>query len=182
VLEADIILYGSFAETYRGHGTHLALLGGLLGFDPDDVRIRESEKLAAQFFRYSLSTGKQLPSMHPNTVRLRLRGESSRVEVVGESVGGGRVRITEIDGFPVHLDGESVVLIVHSIDRPGVITALTSCLARASINIGNMSVSRQGKGASVVMTIEVDAEVDRQTAALLSNVDGVSKVTQIVPL
>lgn len=44
----DIYLYGSFMETYKGHGTDVALVGGLLGYDTDDDRIKTSLKDAEQ--------------------------------------------------------------------------------------------------------------------------------------
>jgi len=179
--KAEITLYGSFAKTYQGHGTDLALLGGLLGFNPDDPRIREATALAKESFVHELKADTTTVTGHPNTVRLRLHGENGRVDVTGVSVGGGRIRITEIDGFSVNLDGESVVLVIHSVDKPGVITKLTASLGEG-INIGNMSVSRQAKGSWVVMVIEIDMALPRETEAVLSNIEGVKKITQIIPL
>lgn len=181
VVSAEIFLYGSFARTYVGHGTHLALLGGLLGFDPDDVRIREAVKLARDEFVYELITLPEETVNHPNTVRLRLKGEHEQLEMVGISVGGGRVVVTEIDTFSVHIDGESIVLVVHSLDKPGVITKLTALMADDSVNIGNMNVSRQSRGASVVMTIEVDSPISFPMLLRLRAIAGVSKITQIIP-
>lgn len=182
LLRAEISLYGSFAETYIGHGTHLAILGGLLGFDPDDLRIRHADVIAQASFVYEFKILPSDPVDHPNTVRLILLGESKTIDVVGSSIGGGRVRLTEIDGFPVALNGENTVLIIHSTDKPGVITLLTACLAKAGINIGNMSVARQGRGASVLMTIEIDAALDNTTLNLMCRTEGVTRVTQIIPL
>ncbi len=182
VRRAEIALYGSFAETYLGHGTHLAVLGGLLGFDPDDIRIRQADELAALVFDYEFIIRAGVPVDHPNTVRLGLVGEKNRIEIVGVSVGGGRIRITEVDGFPVKLHGESIVLVIHSVDRPGVITLLTACLASEGINIGNMTVSRQGKGSLVVMTIEIDAPADSRVLDRVCSTEGVQRATQIIPL
>lgn len=179
VRKAEIVLYGSFARTYLGHGTHLALLGGLLGFAPDDPRIRDAEALARDSFTYTMKQGGE--AEHPNTVRLKLYGNQAQVEVVGISVGGGSIRLIEIDGFPVRIDGESIVAIVHSLDRPGVITQLTSVVAMDGVNVGNMHVSRQGRGASVVMTIEVDSELSPSAMASMSTIPGVRRITQIIP-
>ncbi|KAF0197974.1 MAG: L-serine dehydratase [Bacillota bacterium] len=181
VVSAEILLYGSFARTYVGHGTHLAVLGGLLGFDPDDTRIREADKLAKDEFTFDLVTLPEETVSHPNTVRLRLRGEREQLEMVGISVGGGRVIVTEIDRFAVHIDGESTILVIHSLDQPGVITKLTALIAEDSVNIGNMNVSRQSKGASVVMTIEIDSPISPSMLLRLKAVAGVSKITQIIP-
>ena len=52
----DIYLYESFAKTYRGHGTDIALVGGLLGMEPDDSRLAESLRFAheAEAWKYYL--------------------------------------------------------------------------------------------------------------------------------
>ena len=42
VVQADIQLAGSFAQTYRGHGTDKALIAGIMGMHSDDERIRRS--------------------------------------------------------------------------------------------------------------------------------------------
>lgn len=181
VKSAEILLYGSFARTYLGHGTHLALLGGLLGFDPDDARIREAERLAKDEFTFDLIALPEETVSHPNTVRLRLKGEREQLEMVGISVGGGRVIVTEIDNFAVHIDGENIILVVHSLDQPGVITKLTALIAEDSTNIGNMNVSRQSRGASVVMTIEIDSPISPAMLLRLRAIAGISKITQIIP-
>ena len=48
LVRVDFTLYGSFARTYRGHGTDRALLGGIMGFDTDDMRIRDSFRIAEE--------------------------------------------------------------------------------------------------------------------------------------
>ncbi|MDP3058800.1 MAG: L-serine ammonia-lyase, iron-sulfur-dependent subunit beta [bacterium] len=180
--KAEIELFGSFAKTYLGHGTHLALLGGLLGFDPDDERIRKADEIASRQFDFCFSTFDAPINMHPNTVRLILRGGSEAIELVGASLGGGRVVVNEIDGFSVRLDGERTVIIVHSVDIPGVITSLTSVLSEAGVNIGNMSVSRTAKGAKVIMTIEIDCVILPEVLARVEKVPGITKVSQVTPL
>jgi len=179
VNRAEIILYNSFAKTYFGHGTHLAILGGLMGFAPDDVRLRTADILARDSFSYTLVTGEG--PMHPNTVRLLLTGSTQAVEVVGVSLGGGRVKIVEIDGFPTQVDGTSHVIVVFSADRPGVITFLTALIAKAEVNIGNMNVSRRYKGASVVMTIELDQPLARGLLSEMLQSSEVHKIVQISP-
>jgi L-serine dehydratase len=75
---ADIKLHGSFAKTYRGHGTDKAIVAGLLGFAPDDERIKTALVLAADFgLKYSFATV-DLPDVHPNTAVLELVGARGR--------------------------------------------------------------------------------------------------------
>ena len=47
-VKVTFTLYGSFAKTYSGHGTDKALLGGILGFSTDDVRIRDAFRIAEE--------------------------------------------------------------------------------------------------------------------------------------
>lgn len=160
VSRARILLHGSFAETYRGHGTDRALVAGLMGYATDDERIREAleaavrEGLAVSFERADLGP------VHPNTALLLLTSPSGRrVEVMGSSVGGGSVVITRINGFAVELTGEYNTLLTIHHDRKGVIAAVTAILAEADINIAFMRVSRQERGANALMLIEVDQPV-----------------------
>ncbi|MGI6343660.1 MAG: L-serine ammonia-lyase, iron-sulfur-dependent subunit beta [Bacillota bacterium] len=175
---ARCTLYGSLAATYRGHGTDLALIGGLLGFDPDDERIRSSAELAeAEDLQVELIASQDNAGLlHPNLVRIELSGDTRQVSLVGASVGGGKVEVLELNGFPVRLRCEEYTLVVSSWDQPGVVTELTRYLTQAGANIGNMSVSRLGRGKSVVMTIELDAEPSADTLERLRAVSGVNRI------
>lgn len=106
-VKAEIYLHGSFAETYKGHGTDMALLAGLMGWLPDDERIPQAdsyaEKNGLEYSYHKIDLGNKA---HPNTVLFKLTAENgARCDIVGSSVGGGQVQVTEIDGFPVELTG-----------------------------------------------------------------------------
>ena len=47
-IKADITFYGSFAQTYRGHGTDRACVAGLLNWAPDDPRLRDALTMAPE--------------------------------------------------------------------------------------------------------------------------------------
>ncbi len=178
--KAVITLHGSFASTGRGHGTDLALVAGLLGMSPDDAGIphafEEAEKagLSIEF------TEADLGETHPNTAEFELSGTTGTSKRVrGSSVGGGEVVVTLIDGFEVIANGELPLLMVEHTDRPGVIAAVTGMLAEAGINIAEMRVSREQRGARALMLIETDAEVDDTTAARIAEQPGVSSVNHV---
>jgi len=143
---AKIYLYGSFAETYKGHGTDIAIIGGLLGFDTFDERIKTSFELAKEArltFDFIPESGH---TEHPNTARLVIGDESGEMELIGVSIGGGKIEISELNGFPLRLSGNhSAILVVHD-DKPGSIAKVASCLAEQNINIGHMEVSVKNKG------------------------------------
>ena len=112
--EAEILLYGSFAATGRGHGTDRALVAGLLAMQPDDDRIPNSFAIAKEIGLHFHIGTINLRGAHPNTAVLRLTGASGRkLEVVGASIGGGRINICQIDGITTNFGGDHNTLIVH---------------------------------------------------------------------
>lgn len=159
--EVEILLHGSFAKTYKGHGTDLALLGGLLGMETDDVRIRDSYRLAEEAGLHYKFTATDLgDGYHANTAKFVMTTSDGAVKtVVGCSVGGGKVLITELDGFPVEIEGIYPTIIDTHLDQPGVIHKITGVLVDYQVNIAAMKVFRQEKNALAYMVIETDQEV-----------------------
>ena len=180
VLKAGIQLHGSFAQTYRGHGTDKALIAGILGFAPDDERIVSALNIAKnQGVAYSFQTIK-LEDAHPNTAIIHLTGETGRVaKVCGASVGGGNIMITNINGYAVELTGEYPALITIHHDKRGVITQVTQILARYAMNIAFMRVSRQNRGESAMMIMELDDEPADEVIDDCANVYDVEKAFAI---
>ena len=157
--KAEINLHGSFAMTYRGHGTDKALIAGILGFSPEDERIREALEIAAQKGMSCSFQTVNIEDAHPNTAVIYLVGTSGRTaRVRGASVGGGNIMITNIDGYNVELTGRYPALITIHHDCPGVITQVTKLLAEANVNIAFMRVSRQNRGETAMMIMELDEE------------------------
>lgn len=160
VVQADIQLAGSFAQTYRGHGTDKALIAGIMGMHSDDERIRRSLELARERGLAFSFREEDIPGAHPNTARISLVGEhGTRAVVQGASVGGGNILITQINGMAVSFTGQYNTLLVLHHDQPGVIAAVTNFIASSDLNIGNFRLSRPRKGGEAVMTIEVDGDV-----------------------
>ncbi|MBP8613417.1 MAG: L-serine ammonia-lyase, iron-sulfur-dependent, subunit beta [Firmicutes bacterium] len=175
--EVRIWLHGSFAATYQGHGTDLALVGGLLGFSVDDDRLKKSFEYAKeQGMKVSLSA-EDLGDVHPNSVKISLVGiNGGTVTLTGSSVGGGRVEVFDVDGLPVSFSGEKPTMLVQYQDRPGIIAGVTSIFADMNINIATMKVSRQGRGKSAIAVIEADEHIpDRVTESVRAH-PGVGKV------
>ena len=131
----EILLHGSFAKTGEGHGTNKAIIAGLLGMKPDDVRIPDSYEIAKeQGFSFSIGTT-TIKNAHPNTVLIKLKGVNGReIEVQSSSVGGGSIMVNKIDDIDVNFNGETHTLIVHNLDQPGHVAAVASALSRYSVN------------------------------------------------
>lgn len=180
VVKAKILLHGSFATTGIGHGTDKALIAGLLGMRPDDIRIPMSFELAKKEglqFEFSTIT---LKDAHPNTAVLQLTGEHGRkIEVQAASIGGGRIMIHKLDGIDVNFSAEKPTLIVHNVDRPGHVAKVTSMLAGKVVNIATLQLYRDKRGGYAVMVIETDQEVPEESVAWLEQLDGIIKVTYI---
>lgn len=175
-----IQLSGSFAQTYRGHGTDKALVAGILGFKPDDERIRDSLTLASEMGLEYVFQSAARPDAHPNTANMTLFGAGGNsVEVLGASVGGGNILISEINEMDVHVTGQSNTLVILHKDKPGVIAAATSFVAYSGVNIGSFRLSRPRKGGDAVMTIEVDGEIPDQLPEHLKVVPNIIQVVLI---
>ena len=179
-LNAEIQLHGSFAAPGRGHGTDKALVAGLLGMQPDDPRIPQSFELARQAgLQFSIGSV-TLRGAHPNTAVLHLTGEDGRsLEVVGASIGGGRISICQIDGITTNFGADYNTLIVHNLDTPGHVAAVTGCLSDHAINIATMQLYRSTAGGYAVMVLECDQPIPDEVIAELRQKPGIVKVTSL---
>ncbi|HBT47044.1 MAG TPA: L-serine ammonia-lyase, iron-sulfur-dependent, subunit beta [Peptococcaceae bacterium] len=160
--EAEFLLHGSFARTYRGHGTDRALVAGLLGFDVDDERVRRALDLARERGLKVSFEERDLGEVHPNSVLMVIKGEDRGVKVLGSSLGGAQVVVTRIDDFAVEITGQLPTLVAAYQDRPGVVAEVTALLADLGINIASMRVSREGRGRRALMIVETDEPVPRE--------------------
>ena len=160
---ADIRLAGSFAQTYRGHGTDKALLAGCMGMHSYDADIRRALEIADEKgIRYTFSTV-NLPDAHPNTAILTLTGKSGRTATVeGASIGGGNILVDQVDGLNVAFTGQNDTYLIRHQDRPGVIAAVTNFMMYSEVNIANFRLSRKKKGGEALMMIEVDGAAPKE--------------------
>ncbi|MGB4659033.1 MAG: L-serine ammonia-lyase, iron-sulfur-dependent subunit beta [Mobilitalea sp.] len=177
-VKARIGFSGSFAKTYRGHGTDKAIIGGILGMNTDDERIRNSFDLAnEEGLEYTFET-LELEGVHPNTADIELEGESGRIiNVRGSSVGGGNILINRINGADVLISGKSTALIITHLDMPGMVAKVSNILGNNGININNFSLSRQEKGGIAIMTIEIDGEIGSSIKQTIQEIDHVKSVS-----
>lgn len=180
IQKAEIFLHGSFLATGKGHGTDRALIAGLLGMRPEDGRIPGSFQIAEEKgMEYSFQ-GIELRDAHPNSVLMRLRGIRGReLEIVAASLGGGRIKICQIDGLEANFCGDYPTLIVHNQDQPGHVAEVTSMLAHKSINVATMQLYRDKRGGSAVLIIECDQEVPKESIRWLEKLEGIRKVTYL---
>ena len=155
---AKVELHGSFARTGTGHGTDRAIAGGLMGYQPDDVRLRESLEAAEQAgLKIIFENTKLRGDHHPNTTRITVTREGRSVVMIGSSIGAGRIVVTAIDGFPVDITGSYTTLVVVAHDELGIVAKLATALAEESVNVATMRVSRRQKGGDAIHIYELDS-------------------------
>ena len=180
VERAEITFYNSFARTYEGHGSDRAIVAGLLDFKTDDTRIKtafdEAEKAGITFQFRSMGNAS---TMHPNTVKVVAMADGKKVTVVGESRGGGVIKITEVDGFTSHFNANLHTLMITANDKKGAIAFIASILANEDCNIATMSVTRKGKNDLACHFIETDSAIVSSTLDYLRSLSWVRKVTFI---
>ncbi|HUX34366.1 MAG TPA: L-serine ammonia-lyase, iron-sulfur-dependent subunit beta [Gemmatimonadaceae bacterium] len=158
---ARLELHGSFARTGEGHGTDKALAGGLLGFHPDDERLREALEIAErEGLDYRFEKTSLGEEVHPNSVRITVEGGDRKHVLLGASLGAGRIRISEIDGYEVEVLGNSYTIVLVAEDVKGSVARITARLADDGLNIATLKLSRKHRGGDALMVIEVDEPPD----------------------
>lgn len=179
-VRATITLSGSFADTGAGHGTDRALVAGLLGMQPDDIRIPDSFTAASQAGLQFLFERKHLKDAHPNTAVLQVTGEHGReLTVQAASLGGGRILVNRLDGILVNFTAEAPTLIIRNLDQPGCVASVASMLFQISVNIATMQLYRDRRGGYAVMVIETDHDIPAEPIQKLRGLAGVLKVTYL---
>lgn len=174
-------LYGSFAKTYRGHGTDRALLGGILGFATYDERIRDAFEHADEMgVAYKFVIDEETVTNHPNTADIDLVGVTGRqMSIRGESIGGGKMKIVRIDGIDVEFTGEYSTLIVKQLDKPGVVAHITQALSEQDVNIAFMRLFREDKGATAYTVVESDESIPKEVLGRIRTNENVSDLMLI---
>ncbi|MUK87488.1 L-serine ammonia-lyase, iron-sulfur-dependent, subunit beta [Ornithinibacillus sp. L9] len=176
---AKIHLYESFAKTYKGHGTDFALAGGLLGFEADDPRMSQALKLAEECGLSIEFIEDTSAVSHPNTARLIIGNDKEQIELVGISIGGGTIEITELNRFELRLSGNHPAILVMHNDRFGAIASVTSILAKYEINIGHMEVNRNDTTKEAIMVIETDQNIEEHVRNELAEAEHITRVSTI---
>lgn len=184
VKKVQFILHGSFAKTCKGHGTDRALVAGMLGMKENDPKLKQALKIAKEKgIDYDFLEA-DLGEVHPNTVKFMIeKMDGQKISLMGSSVGGGSIKIIEINGLKVEFTGCYPTIITRHIDHPGIIAQITKILADYEINIAFMSVFRQDKGEDAFMVIETDNKIHPEYVTYMKeNIKDIKNIYQINPL
>lgn len=177
---SEITFYNSFARTYEGHGSDRAILAGLMDFETDDKRIKESIEIAAQKgLKYHFKSVGNASTLHPNSIRLNLTKGNKQIEVLGESKGGGIINIAEVNGFKADFSANLHTIIIFAGDVKGSVAFIANVIAHDDCNIATMSVSRKGKNDMACLVIEMDSGIKPVTFEYLKSLSWVKEVIYI---
>lgn len=176
--EVNFHLYQSFAKTYRGHGTDLALVAGILGMETNDARIPQSLALAEEAgIKIFWHIHKNEKADHPNTALISLKSKTKKMSIKGISIGGGSIKVTELNGFDIALNMNTPTFIIIHQDVPGMIARVTECLSSHQINIAQMNVTRENAGDQAIMIIEVDS---RDVSDALAEIKAIKHLYNVI--
>ena len=177
-MNAVIKLSGSFKKTYRGHGTDKAIIAGLLGFNEDDERIRDSIEIAKREGRNFTIVEEDIENAHANTAEITMtKTNGEKVIIEGASIGGGNILITRINDAKVHINGLFDVLVVGHVDIPGMVYKITKILYEWKININGLSLHREEKSGNAVAIIEVDDKISDKLCDEMRAIENIKYVT-----
>ena len=183
IKEVTFLLHGSFGKTYKGHGTDRALVAGILGMEPSDLRLRDSLNIAREQGIDIRFKETDLGESHPNTVKFLITGkEGKQYEMVGSSIGGGSIEVSEVNGEKVEFTGAYPTIIISHVDVPGVVSNVTKLLYDHAINIAFMKVFSSQKGKEATMVFEVDNEVTDEIIEEIKIMESINKVIRINPI
>ena len=183
ITEVEFLLHGSFAQTYRGHGTDKALVAGILNMDPWDENLKKSFDIARSKGINIKFTETDLGDVHPNRVKFIIKKEDGHItEITGSSIGGGNILIFNIDGQNVEFTGEHPTILTQHRDLPGVISKISSILYEHNINIAGMRVYRSGKGKMATMALETDSLISEGLMNKIKQIDEIESVKFINPI
>ena len=179
----NVIVYfhGSFAETWKGHGSDKAVIGGLLGFKTFDARIKNADKYAEEagmdvtFKKINLG-----PKYHPNSIKIEVIDEENPVEIIAESVGGGDIVIREIFGFQSEITGNFVTVILRHQDLVGTLSKITGAISEFELNIISLRSKDIPKKKEALTTIELAQKAPDELHESLNKIKGM-KMVRILP-
>ena len=177
---ATITFYNSFAHTYQGHGSDCAVIGGLLGYKADDLRIREAlNQSSKEGLSYYFKTAEHALHYHPNTVQFVIENKENKIQMLGVSSGGGKILIQEINDFSTNFSASLPTLVLFSSDVRGVIAYVSSVLSEASCNIATMTVDRRARNNDTCFVVEMDHSPPEK---ILAKLEKSARITQSILL
>lgn len=171
---------GSLATTYHGHGSDIGLVGGLLGYDPQDERIIHALSIAEQAAMEVTFHIIDYEAPHPNTYQITLHSAlGEKVSTTSISTGGGMFRYESIAGFAVHISGDFFETLVFCED---------SCSAKVVEEVIKQNaqpfeyLQHSKKGTEHLLVLKTTMPISDAIGFSLSQIEGVQNVLYLSPV
>lgn len=161
--KVDFGLMGSFAETYQGHGTDLALLAGVLGLSSDHPDVVKAKERATRCGLEYQIRKTNLGFFHPNTVSIHIEGKKNKASLIASSLGGGKVEVQELDDLSLKFTAEKPTIIFYHRDEKGFLESITRILHAEGHNIMRLALERRQKFGAAITVCELDESITNQT-------------------
>jgi len=180
IKDVKFLLHGSFAQTYKGHGTDKALVAGILGMDPWDDNLKNSFEIAREKGISITFVPTDLGNVHPNTVKMVMtKADGETTTVMGSSIGGGNIVVTEVDGEAMEFTGMYPTLVIHHVDVPGMILKVCNVLYDHRVNIAFLKVYRTSRGEDAAMVFEVDGAISPDVVEEIKKIPNIKNAKAI---
>jgi len=168
-----VYFHGSFADSWRGHGSDKAIIGGLLGFKTFDKRIKDAEIHAEEFgMEVDFKTIKLGKKYHPNSIKVQIVDDKNPVELIAESVGGGDIVIREIFGYETEITGNLVTIILLHKDLLGILSKITGVISEFELNIISLRSKDLPKKKEAFTSIEIGQNSPDELGDKLMAIEG----------
>lgn len=100
-------------------------------------------------------------------------------EIDGAVFGSGDIRIVRIDQFRLEMKPEGHLLFYTNIDRPGMLSSVSTVLANRGINIAQLTLGRLEMGKETLTVVSTDTAVPDAVLEEVSAINGVSAARRI---
>jgi L-serine dehydratase len=173
---------GSLATTYNGHGSDIGLIGGLLGFKPDNDNIVNSLKEAPKRGIEVVFKIEDYNANHPNTYKLTLINDTGiNKNIVAISLGGGMVEIINIDDLNISIQGDyyETLIFMKDIEQDN-IYLYTEKIKKYFKNIEKLTYAKNGN--SYLINVKSNQEIEPEIIDKLYKIKNIYDVKQISPV
>jgi D-3-phosphoglycerate dehydrogenase len=171
--------YTGLCTKYSDVLTDAILKGILSPFIDESVNLINARHYALERGFKLSETNKSEGKNFNDLITIKI-GDSDNYKQLSAAVfGPGDYRIVEIDGFGIELQLEGDILMYQNIDKPGMLASVAGTLASHDVNIGALSLGREGKGSNAITAVTLDKQLDSDQIESIHNLDGVTNIKYI---
>jgi D-3-phosphoglycerate dehydrogenase len=175
----EVATFGRAAEVAVRPISVAALVGVLSGHVSATVNRVNAENLAKRQGIALVESVTQESRDYVSLIRVTGFYADQAITLSGALLGGRQPRLVCINHFDIEVVPEGTLLVTRHDDRPGVISAISTVLGNANINISRMQVSMADDQQQAMAVISVSEPLSEPLMQQISDLAPVHKVTQI---